>query len=208
MIARVTGRLAQVGEGCALVDSGTGVWYEVLVPTFSIEHLNDHVGGDISLFTIHYIEGDPSHGAQTPRLIGFVSDADRAFFRIFTGVKGIGFRKALRALVVPVSELASAIAAKDARMLVKLPEIGKRTAEQIILELRDKIAPFVSSADLEQTQTQLPNAAQEAVSVLVQLGERRGDAVALVERVMSISPELECPEEILKHAYRLRSVGK
>ncbi|HAU36267.1 MAG TPA: hypothetical protein DCX07_00935, partial [Phycisphaerales bacterium] len=73
MIARIAGRLEQVGEGTALVDAGAGLWYEVLVPAFDVDRLARRVGQDVVLHTIHYHEGDPSHGAVTPRLLGFLA---------------------------------------------------------------------------------------------------------------------------------------
>jgi Holliday junction DNA helicase RuvA len=209
MIARITGRLEQIDGGAALVDAGTGLWYEVLIPAFDAERLAVRIGQDVALFTIHYVEGDPSHGVQTPRLIGFVSESDRSFFRIFTTVKGIGVRKALRALVRPVAEVASAIAAKDARFLVELPEIGKRTAEQIIVELSGKVEEFAGAVSVAATAGPvLPDAAAEAVSALVGLGERRPDAVALVERVLAVAPELDTPEAIIQQAFRVKGGGK
>jgi hypothetical protein len=86
-----------------------GVLRQVVV----VERLTRRVGQDVVLHTIHYVEGDPSHGVQTPRLVGFLSETDRDFFRVFTTVKGIGMRKALRALARPVAEIAAAIQNKD-----------------------------------------------------------------------------------------------
>ena len=126
MIARITGRLEQVADGVALVDAGAGLVYEVLVPACDVERLSRRTGQDVVLHTIHYLEGDPSRGMQQPRLVGFLNESDRGFFRLFTTVKGIGARKALRALVRSPGEVAAAIAAKDAKFLVALPEIGKR----------------------------------------------------------------------------------
>jgi Holliday junction DNA helicase RuvA len=206
MIARITGRLEAVSDSSALVDAGGGLWYEVLAPAFDIERLARRVGAEVVLHTIHYVEGDPSHGVQTPRLVGFLSENDRDFFRLFTTVKGIGVRKALRALVRPVAEVAAAIGAKDARFLVAMPEIGKRTAEQIIAELHGKVERFAGAAAVAAEKV-LPQAAVEAVSVLVQLGERRAEAVALVERVLAASPELNSPETIIQHAYRIKAGG-
>jgi Holliday junction DNA helicase RuvA len=204
MISRITGRLEHVGGTAALIDTGSGLWYEVLLPAFDVERLGRRVGQDVVLHTIHYVEGNPAHGVQTPRLIGFMTDRD--FFRIFTTVKGIGVRKALRALVRPVAEIAAAIGAKDARLLVSLPEIGKRTAEQIIAELHGKVDAFAGAA-VPAEQAHLPAAATEAVAVLVQLGERRADAAALVERVLAVAPELDAPEAIIQQAYRLKAGG-
>jgi Holliday junction DNA helicase RuvA len=207
MIARITGRLEEIVEGTALVSTPAGLWYDVLIPAFDAERLARKVGQEVSLFTIHYIEGDPSHGAQTPRLLGFVNEIDRSFFRVFTTVKGIGIRKALRALVRPVAEVAAAIAARDNHYLVELPEIGKRTAEQIIVEIGGKMEPFAGAVHAGAAETPLSEAAAEAVAVLVQLGERRGDAVALVERVLAVAPELTSPEAIIHQAYRLKAGG-
>lgn len=211
MIARITGKLEELTDA-ALISTASGLWYEVLVPAFDGPRLSKRVGQDVVLYTIHYVEGDPAHGAQTPRLLGFLSETDRAFFRVFTTVKGIGIRKALRALVRPVSEVASAIQAKDTHFLVELPEIGKRTAEQILVELREKMGQFAgpgsSIAGPASAESQLPEAALEAVSVLVQLGEKRPDAIALVERVLAVAPEADVAETIIQHAYKLKAGGR
>lgn len=203
MISRITGILERM-DATAMIDVGGGLWYEVHVPACDTERLRRKVGSEVVLHTIHYFEGDPSHGVQTPRLIGFLAEADREFFRVFTTVKGIGMRKALRALARPIAEIAAAIQGKDARTLVALPEIGKRTAEQIIAELHGKVEQFAGSAAPAVETAAMPQAATEAAAVLVQLGERRSDAEALVERVMKVAPELKTPEEILQHAYRLK----
>jgi len=206
MIARISGRLEEVLGGAVRVDTGSGLWYELLVPAFDAERLARRVGQDVILHTIHYMEGDPSHGAITPRLVGFLSEADREFFRLFTKVKGIGARKALRALVRPIAEVAAAIQAKDTRLLVALPEIGKRTAEQIIAELHGKVDEFAGPA-APAAEAKLPAPAEEAMAVLIQLGERRADAMALVERVLAVAPETDSPEIIIQQAYRLKTGG-
>ena len=205
MIARITGRLEQVCDGAALVDGGSGLWYQVLIPAFDVERLSRRIGQDVVLHTVHYVEGNPAHGVQTPRLVGFQSETDREFFGIFTTVKGIGVRKALRALVRPVGEVAAAIQAKDAKSLVALPEIGKRTAEQIIAELHGKVEEFAGPSAAEGAPP-LPGPAAEALAVLVQLGERRADATALVERVLAVAPDAG-PEAIIQHVYRLKAGG-
>jgi len=204
MIARITGRLEEMGDGAVLIDAGAGLWYEVLVPACDVERLARRVGQDVVLHTIHYLEGDPARGTQQPRLVGFANETDRAFFRLFTTVKGIGARKALRALVRPPSEVAAAIANKDSKFLLALPEIGKRTAEQIIAELSGRVDEFAGEAVKAET-PELTDAAAEALAVLVQLGERRGDAAALIQRVLTADPELKSPETIIQRVYRLKA---
>lgn len=208
MIARIAGTLAEMTPSAAMIDTGGGLWYEVLVAAFDRERLQRRVGEDVVLHTIHYVEGDPAHGSQTPRLLGFQSEHDRQFFRLFTTVKGIGIRKALRALERPVGEVAAAIAAKDAKFLTGLPEIGKRTAEQIIAELHGKVDDFAGPLASPAAEIQrIPEAAEEAIAVLVQLGEKRPDALALVQRAMSVAPDLSGPEEIIQAVYRLKAGG-
>lgn len=207
MIARISGRLEEVAGPSVLIDVGGGLWYEVLVPACDAERLRRRLGQDIVLHTIHYFEGDPSHGQQTPRLIGFLTETDRDFFRLFTTVKGIGLRKALRALVRPPAEVAAAIANKDAKFLIALPEIGRRTAEQIIVELSGKVDDFAGEL-APAVEAEFSESAAEAIAVLVQLGERRADAVALVERVLAVAPELQSPEEIIQKVYKLKTGGR
>ncbi len=206
MIARIAGRLEEITTSSVLLDTGGGLWYEVLIPVCDIDRLSAKLGSDIILHTIHHIEGDPSRGQVTPRLVGFLSEADREFFKAFTKVKGIGVRKALRALARPAAEIAAAIENKDDKFLVSLPEIGKRTAEQIIAELHGKLAEFAGDLSTgTSAKTQLPEPALEAISALVQLGEKHPDASALVERVIAVAPELQSPEEIIQQVYKLKA---
>ncbi len=205
MIARIAGRLEEVADGAALIDVG-GLWYEVLVPACDVERLSRRTGQDVVLHTIHYLDGDPTRGTQQPRLIGFIDEADRKFFRLFTTVKGVGARKALRALVRRPAEVAAAIANKDTKFLIALPEVGKRTAEQIIAELSGKVDELAGPALTAET-PELTETASEALSVLVQLGERRADAAALIERVLAVAPELGTPEAIIQQVYRLKAGG-
>jgi Holliday junction DNA helicase RuvA len=208
MIARIAGKLEQVSETQVLLDTGGGLWYEVLIPRCDLEHHSSRLGQEILLHTIHYFEGDPTRGQQQPRLIGFLTEQAREFFRLFTTVKGLGTRKALRALVKPVGQIAAAIGAKDAGLLKALPEIGPRSAERIITELHDKVGDYVEGTYAgAPAQAELSEAAADAVIALIQLGEKRPDARALVERVAAVAPELQTPEEILQHVYRLKAGG-
>ncbi|NQU74809.1 MAG: Holliday junction DNA helicase RuvA [Planctomycetes bacterium] len=206
MIARISGRLEQLTEAKAVIDTGSGLWYEVLVPACDVERLRGKLGQEVVLHTIHYVDGDPSRGGQTPRLIGFCCEEDRRFLQIFTTVKGIGIRKALRALAKPISQVAAAIVAKDEQYLATLPEIGKRTAQQIVAELHDKVDDFAAcNRPVGGEPERLSEAATEALHVLIQLGEKRVDATALVERVLAVAPETDSPEEIIRHAFKLKA---
>ena len=211
MIARIAGRVDELTPDGVLIDTGAGICYEVLAPACDLGRLSRKLGQDVVLHTIHYMEGDPTRGQQMPRLAGFLSEGDRTFFRLFTTVKGVGIRKALRAMARPIGEIAAAIQAKDVTFLKALPEIGARTAEHIIADLTGKIDAYavgVAAPAAGEQGPELPEPAAEAIAVLVQLGERRADATALIERVLSVAPELKTPEEFLQHAYRLKAGGR
>ena len=208
MIARISGRLEHLEGGIALIDVGGGLAYELLTPACDVERLARRTGQDIVLHTIHYMDGDPSHGQIVPRLIGFLSETDREFFRTFTKVKGVGVRTALGALARPVGEIAAAIQAKDTKVLSSLPGIGARTAERIIADLHGKVEHFAGESATGIDQPELSEPAAEALSVLIQLGERRADAIALLERVLAVAPEAETPEQIIQHAYKLKTGAK
>jgi len=208
MISRIAGRLEQVDAAAVLIDTGAGLWYEVQVPRQAVERLSRRVGQDVVLQTLHYLEGDAARGNLVPRLVGFLSETDREFFRVLTTVQGVGIRKALRALARPTAEIAAAIRAKDTKLLIALPEIGRRLAERIVTELHGKVDDFAGELPAAGEETEpLPAAAGEAVAVLVQLGERRADAAALVDRVLAVAPDSDSPETIIQHVYRLKAGG-
>ncbi len=85
-------------------------------------------------------------GRMTPRLIGFLSEIEREFFELFCSVDGVGVKKALRAMVRPVKEVATAIEEQDAKTLSSLPGIGPAMAERIIAKLRRKVPKFALMA--------------------------------------------------------------
>ncbi|MSR18342.1 MAG: hypothetical protein EXS00_04080 [Phycisphaerales bacterium] len=147
MISRIEGTLERVSDGGAHVRCG-GIVYEVLIPAADERRLLGRQGEQVGFETLHYLESHGQGSSFWPRLIGFTTTKDREFFELFTTVKGIGVRKALRALQVPFHRVAEAIVARDTAMLVSLPEIGRRTAEAIIVELKEKASPFVRAHEL------------------------------------------------------------
>jgi Holliday junction DNA helicase RuvA len=206
MITRLTGTLEAIEDGIAIVAvSEVGLAYEVLLPAYMVEPLEARVGQTITLQTRHHLESLNQGASFIPRLIGFVSTADRRFFELFTTVKGLGARKALRALAEEPGVIARHIAARDARSLQKLPEIGKRLAETIIAELSDRVAPYLAD-DLDRAEPKprkrvITPPAEEAIEALIALGESRVDAERKVERALSRNGELTSAEAILASAF-------
>src|SRR3954464_7065401 len=149
MIASMTGELRRVEDDRVHLKCGP-ILYELLVPAADMTELQASLGEETTFHTIFYLGGDATRGGLEPTLIGFLRPDDKRFFELFTTVKGIGPKRALKALAVSVGQIAGAIEGKDARFLITLPEIGKRTAEQIIAELAGKLTTFAAAGMIEQ----------------------------------------------------------
>jgi len=212
MISRIEGRLLSIADGKALL-AADHITYELLIPGADHQRLNTMVGQTVQFHTLHYFENQSQGAAYIPRLIGFNSPEDRAFFELFTTVKGIGNRKALRSLQLLFGTIASAIAEKDVDLLKSLPEIGKRTAETIIVELHGKVDRFIEmkpsgvagqSRPLDDARALLIH---DTVTVMAQLGEPKLTARQLAERALSADPSIADAEALLAAAYRLKDLG-
>src|SRR6185503_19910509 len=142
----LTGELRRVDEDRIHVKVGP-LMCELLVPAVDATELQVSLGEELTFHTLFYLQGDASGGSIEPRLIGFLRLEDKRFFEKFVTVKGIGPKTALRALTVPVGEIAAAIEAKNTRFLIGLNGIGRRTAELMIAELAGKVAHFAGSVD-------------------------------------------------------------
>jgi Holliday junction DNA helicase RuvA len=215
MISHLQGMLTAISDGKALLAIGP-LTCEVMVPGADQQRLASHVGQPVSFHTMLYLENQNQGAAYIPRLIGFNSPEDRAFFELFTTVKGIGNRKALRSLQLPFATIAAAIAEKDIDLLKSLPEIGKRTAETIIVELNGKVDRFVEVKPMEaRAATGAGNGKVspastliiDAVAVLTQLGEQKFTARQLVERALTADATIQSAEELVAAAYRLKELG-
>src|ERR1700675_2472871 len=124
-----------------------GPWeYQVLVPEFVRRNVQSRLGQEVTLHTTEYLEGNPMQGKMVPRLIGFASEAELEFFELFCTVDKVGVRKAMKALVRPIREIADAIQRQDPKWLTSLPGIGPATAEQIVATLRRKVTKFALMA--------------------------------------------------------------
>lgn len=199
MLARITGQLVGIRTDRVHLAVGPAV-IDVFVPGSDLEEHRRREGTEVELHTLLVLEGIGQGTSMVPRVIGFRSAQDRAFFELFTTVKNIGHRKALRALQVTPGEIAAAIARRDVSMLVALPEIGRRTAETIIAELHGKVDDFLHEADVTVVVTGDPalrSVMHDAVAMLVALGERQDAARTLVERAMAANPDVQTPEDLL-----------
>ena len=165
MIGRLTGKLLAKQPPQILVDVG-GVAYEVDVPMSTLYGLPG-VGDPVTLFT-HLSVKEDSH-----TLYGFASLEERGAFRQLIRISGVGPRTALAVLSgMSVSDLAAAVTLQEAATLTKVPGIGKKTAERLLLELRGKIADAARPP---------ASGAADVVHALVGLGYSEKEALAAVK---------------------------
>lgn len=213
MLERIRGELRRVGDHAAIVSMGD-LDYEVLVPTGDAASLQLSIGQPIEFVLLHYLESQSNGAVFRPRLVGFASETDRAFFELLTSVKGIGYRKALRALAMPIATIARAVAEKDVDTLRSLPEIGKRTAETIVLDLSEKVEDLLPGlvtgvsdpASKDGVDSGPGGGARDAVNVLVQLGESRAVAAELVDRARRADPSITEGDALVAAALRLKEM--
>ena len=204
MIVRLTGILSEVDDGAVVIERD-GLAREVLVPQFTVGELAACRGQTITLHTIEFYEGNHASGHLTPRLLGFLHAEDRTFFQRFVGVKGIGPRKALKALAEPVRKIASWIESADAKALARLPGIGKRVAEMMIAELKGKVSDLALGGTTAERVSLLSSAQRDALEVLVAWGDSRPDAERWIERAGQVRTDLTSPDEWVRAAYRVKT---
>ena len=178
MIGRLSGTLSAKNPPQILVEVG-GVGYEVDVPMSTFYAL-PATGGSVTLFT-HLVVREDAH-----ILYGFASAEERSVFRQLIRVSGIGPRTALSVLSgMSVSDLAQSIALQDAGRLVKIPGIGRKTAERLLLELKGKLAEPVGGAASQR--------GGDVVNALVALGYSDKEALVAVK---GLAPDLPLAEAI------------
>ncbi|MDX1681629.1 MAG: Holliday junction branch migration protein RuvA [Phycisphaeraceae bacterium] len=208
MIARIEGTLEAIIDHKALVSVPGGLTYEVDLPAFTATRLAPDEGKPVVLETRYFIEGGNT-STMEPKLAGFASIADREFFDLFITCRGIGHRKALRAMAIEPGQIAAAIDNRDADTLKTLPEVGKRTAETIIATLHGKVDDLIDAAaagaGVGGGKAPESGVAAEAIQVLVQLGESRTDAERWVQEALKQADEEPADaDELVELVYRVR----
>ena len=190
MIDRIRGRLLSVEPDRVVLECGP-LDVEVAIPACDVATLQTQVGATLSLHTVFQIDSPVNGTVATPKLIGFVEASTRSFYRALVGVKGMGGRKALRALAQPTKDIAAAILSNDLKALTTLPEVGKKTAETIARELQDIAPNFAGSAPVTRTIVEPQPTSpwiDNAVLILVELGLKPADARERVQREAGNTP--------------------
>jgi len=212
VIATLTGRLRRKLEDRVIVECG-GLGYEVFLPPIALRQI-EHVGAgpgekgsELELVIYYHATRDQPR----PVLIGFTSDLDKEFFEKLITVKDIGPMVAARALALPVSELASAIARQDEKFLRGLPGVGPQKAKNIVAQLQNKVAKFAlarAGAPVEPVAAAPAPVDADGLRELVweimvkQLGHRPSEASQLITDALRRRPSVATPEELFDEIYR------
>ena len=202
LITKITGKLIALRDEVLTLEVGA-FEYEVAIPEFTRRQLQGEVGKTISLHTIDYLEGNPMQGRLTPRLIGFLTEVEREFFELFCSVDGVGTKKALRAMVRPVKEVAQAIEDQDAKLLATLPGIGPATSERIVAKLRRKVPKFALLVARKEVEGILePDVVSETFEVLCTLGHSESEARRLLDAALESKKRFKDVESLLQAIYQ------
>ena len=187
----------------------------VLIPESARRTLQAKVGELVVLHTIFYIEGNTMGGRMNPRLVGFLSAIDRQFFDTFCSVDGVGVRKALRAMVRPVRELARTIQDQDVKTLATYPGIGEATAELIVAKLRRKVGIFAlivgadgakedAATSNGQAADAEPDVIRDTFAALLSVGHSESQARTAIDRVLTGKKKYKSVADMIDAIYQHR----
>jgi holliday junction DNA helicase RuvA len=176
MITKITGVINRVLDEEIRLQVGP-LEYQVLVPEFVRRILQHRHGEEVTLHTSQYLDGNQAQSRMVPRLIGFLHEIELDFFELFCTVDKVGVRKAMKALVRPIREIADAIQRQDSKWLTSLPGVGPATADQVVATLRRKVTRFAfadAHAGNGEVRPVVPgvdgNLIEDAYQALVNLG--------------------------------------
>jgi len=173
LIAQIRGRLLRKGPQEAIVDVG-GVGYRVTIPLSTFYRVGEP-GAEVTLLTHTHVRED------TLALFGFLTAVEQALFERLIAVSGVGPKLAVSVLSgIEAPELVAALRSGDIARLTRIPGVGKKTAERLVVELKDKMQDIASS---EAAPVGRSAASDDVVSALVHLGYSRPEAERAVERV-------------------------
>jgi Holliday junction DNA helicase RuvA len=204
MITFLDGKLAGALPTQATIDVG-GVGYEILIPLSSYDRLPP-VGQPVHVLTHLHVREDAHI------LFGFMTTAERDLFRLLVNnVTGIGPKLALAVLSgMSVSNFKSAVVNGDVALLSKISGVGKKTAERMVLELKDKVgvAAAWEAASAAHAPTAEESQANEAVLALIALGYKQVDAHKTVRELQENNSGLTSAEELVKLALKRMAAGR
>jgi Holliday junction DNA helicase RuvA len=197
VIAHLRGRLLRKGAQDAVVDVG-GVGYRVAIPVSTFYRLGDP-GSEVSLLVHTHVRED------TLALYGFLTEEERMLFERLLSVSGVGPKVAVGILSgIEAPELVAALRTGDVARLTRIPGVGRKTAERLVLELKDKMAAFTTA--VSPASEAEPSAAEEdLLSALLHLGYGRPEAERAVARALKGAEPDARFEDLLRRTLQVLS---
>ncbi|HEV7180208.1 MAG TPA: Holliday junction branch migration protein RuvA [Candidatus Baltobacteraceae bacterium] len=205
MFSRISGSLVERGHETVVLDVN-GLGYQVTLPPCVAEKIAPTPGERITLevFSVLNMDGNSGHFSY----YGFTNAIERDFFEALLSVASIGPRSAARAFSQPMSAIAGAIDRGDHAYLKTLPGIGQQKARDIVAKLQGKVAKFLLIQDAPAApERAMPDFADEALAVLLQLEYKRSEAEAMIRETLEGSPKLDGAEALLAEIYRRKAVA-
>jgi Holliday junction DNA helicase RuvA len=202
MFSRITGTIVERTDSTALLDVG-GLAYEILLPPCVADKLSDGPSAvSLEIYPTFVLEGNS--GRFT--FFGFTNAIEREFFEALITVASIGPKTAARAFALPMARIAQAIDAGDLSFLRTLPGIGQQKARDIVAKLQGKVTRFLLIRDAEpHAPAPIPDFAEEALAVLLQLEYKRAEAQAMIAETLERAPEIRDTEALLAEVYRAKN---
>jgi holliday junction DNA helicase RuvA len=202
MIAQLTGTVACTDANAVILDVH-GVGFRVFVPVSALTGLPDS-GQPVTLHTVTVVREDDIS------LYGFRTTDDRALFEILTTVSGVGPKVALSMLsVLEGPDLARVVAANDVKALTKVPGVGAKLAQRIVLEVGERVAEFAFARRVDalaaRADSRDASAYEDVVEALVNLGYSRTDSRRAAERVVSAATDRNDAPSLIRDALMLLS---
>lgn len=202
MFSRISGSIVERGDAAVLLDVG-GLAYDIVLPACVAEKLPTQLGERVTLEIYPTFTLEGNSGKFT--FFGFTNAIEREFFEALVSVASIGPKTAARAFSHPMARIARAIDAGDYAFLVKLPGIGQQKARDIVAKLQGKVTKFllIQDADVRPERT-MPDLAEEALLVLLQLEYKRPEAEAMIAQTLAATPAIADAQTLLAEVYRLK----
>ncbi len=202
MFSRISGALIERSGETATVEAG-GLAYEIVLPPCIAEKVPANPGERVTLEIYAVVNLDGKSGRFT--FYGFTNGVEREFFEALLTVASIGPRSAARAFSLPMSTIADAIDRGDHTVLKSLPGIGQQKARDIVAKLQGKVTKFLLIRDAPPAPPNaIPDFADEALAVLIQLGYKRSDGEAMIRQTLEREPQLAEAERLLAEIYRAK----
>ena len=206
MFSKITGKVIERQGDRVVLETG-GLGYEIFLPPCVADKVPSSNGAPVSLEIYSHLQMDGNAGRFT--YYGFTNAIEREFFEALLSVASIGPKSAARAFALPMARIARAIDDGDHSLLRTLPGIGQQKARDIVAKLQGKVARFllIRAADeaAPPPKAAMPEFAEEALAVLLQLEYKRNEAEGLIRESMQRQPEIADAERLLGEIYRTRA---